>query len=320
MKVLVTGATGFIGSFLVEALSKKGYKVTCLVRKTSNLKWLRHFRLLYLQGDLDDTDSYAGKLGEFDYIYHLAGLTKADSARDYYHANAECTQKLVSAAAEMNPALKRFLHVSSLAAAGPSIDGTPLIEDTPSCPVSIYGKSKLEGEKAVLSCREMLPITIVRPPAVYGPRDTDFFLVFRAVQNRLFPYWGKSSYSLIYVEDLVQGIILAAEKEEAAGKVYYLADSRIYTNDDILEAMCLTLGRKAFRLRLPRSILPALAVLLQKIQKKGIINPDKIQEIRYPYWTCDPARAMKELGFHTETPLGEGFKKTADWYRKEKWL
>ncbi len=320
MKALVTGATGFIGSFLVGALSRKGYDVTCLVRKTSNLKWLKHLRLQYLQADLADTDSYAGKLGEFEYIFHLAGLTKADSAKDFYHANTECTQKLVTAAAEMNPALKRFLHVSSLAAAGPSIDNRPLIEDAPSAPVSVYGKSKLEGEKAVLSCKGMLPITIVRPPAVYGPRDTDFFLVFRAVQNRLFPYWGKSSYSLIYVADLVQGMILAAEKEAAADKIYYLADSRIYTNDDILTVMSSTLGRKAIRLRLPRSILPALAVLLKKIQKKGIINPDKIQEIRYPHWTCDPAKAMKELGFHTETSLGEGFKKTADWYREEKWL
>ncbi|MBI5634025.1 MAG: NAD-dependent epimerase/dehydratase family protein [Nitrospirae bacterium] len=320
MKALVTGATGFIGSFLVEALCRKGYEVTCLVRKTSNLKWLRHLRLQYLPADLGETNSYEGKLAEFEYIFHLAGLTKADSARDFYHANAECTQIFIAAAARTNPALKRFLHVSSLAAAGPSNDGRPLIEDAPASPVSVYGKSKLEGEQAVLSNKGMLPVTIVRPPAVYGPRDTDFFLVFKAVQNRLFPYWGDSSYSLIYVEDLVQGMILAAETEAAAGKVYYLADKRIYTNDDILETMSSILGRKAFRLRLPRSILPALAALLQKIQKKGIINPDKIQEIRYPHWTCDPARAMKELGFHTKTPLGEGFKKTADWYRKEKWL
>ncbi len=320
MKALVTGATGFIGSFLAGALSSRGYEVTCLVRKSSNLKWLNHLGLRYLHADLDDTDSYAAKLAEFEYIFHLAGLTKADTAEDFYHANAECAKKLVTAAAEMNPGLKRFLHVSSLAAAGPSLANSPLNEDAPACPVSVYGKSKLEGEKAVLACMGLLPVTVVRPPAVYGPRDTDFYLVFKAVQNRLFPYWGRSSYSLIYVEDLVQGMILAAETEAAAGKVYYLADKRIYTNDDILAELSLTLEKKAFRLKLPRSILPALALLLQKIQKKGIINPDKIQEIRYPHWTCDPARAMKDLGFITDTPLGEGFKKTAEWYRKEKWL
>lgn len=320
MKALVTGATGFIGGFLAAALSRKGYDVTCLVRKTSDLKWLRHLGVQYLYADLDDTDSYAGNLGGFAYIFHLAGLTKADSAAAYYHANAECTQKFVTAAAEMNPSMKRFLYVSSLAAAGPSLNNRPLIEDDPACPVSLYGKSKREGEKAVFSFREKLPVTIIRPPAVYGPRDTDFFLVFRAVQNRFFPDWGKSSYSLIYVEDLVQGMIMAAEEEGAADKIYYLADSRIYTNDDILAAMSLAMGRKAFRLRLPRSILPAIAVLLKKIRKKGIINPDKIQEIRYSNWICDPARARKDLGFYAETPLGEGFKKTADWYRKEKWL
>lgn len=320
MKVLVTGATGFIGSFLAEALNTRGYDVTCLVRERSDLKWLSHLRLHYLYADLADSDSYAGKLGGFEYIFHVAGLTKACSARDFYHANAECTQKLVTAAAEKNPALKRFLHVSSLAAAGPSTESRPLNEESPACPVSVYGRSKLEGEKAVLSCREVLPVTVVRPPAVYGPRDTDFLLLFRAVQNRLFPYWGRSSYSLIYVEDLVKGIVLTAEKKEAADRVYYLSDSRVYTNDDILTAMSRALGRKAFRMRLPRSILPVVAALLQKIQKKGIINPDKIQEIRHPHWTCDPSRAMKELGFNTETSLGEGFINTADWYRKEKWL
>ncbi len=320
MKVLVTGATGFIGSFLVEALIEKGYDITCLVRNSSNCRWPAHPGLQCLSGDLNDADSYAGKLGAFDYIYHLAGLTKADSAKAFHQANAQCTQKLVASAAEMNPALKRFLHVSSLAAGGPSLHGRPLTEDDPACPVSDYGKSKLEGEKAVISFKGRLPVTIVRPPAVFGPRDRDFFLVFKAVHGRLFPFWGKASYSLIYVEDLVQGMILAAEHQQSAGKVYYLADSRVYSNEDILAAVSHALGRKAFRVRLPRMLLPGLALVLKKIGKKGIINPDKIREIRYPDWTCDPARALNELGYYSETSLGEGFRNTADWYRKEKWL
>ena len=320
MNALVTGATGFVGSFLTEALVRKGYAVTCLVRKTSDLRWIRHFNVRFLSADLFDRDAYAAELRTFDYIFHVAGLTKADSADSFFQVNAEYTRVLIAAAAEAGPRLKRFLFVSSLAAAGPSLDGRPLSEEADSHPVSAYGRSKLEGEKAVMAYRDRVAITIVRPPAVYGPRDTDFFLVFKAVQNGIVPYWGKCTYSVIYVEDLVRGIILSVEKEEAAGNTYYLADSAVYTNDDLLDALSVTLDRKVFRLRLPRSLLPVLAAVIQKIPKKGIINPDKIQEIRYENWTCSPAKALKDLGFRTDIPLGEGFRKTADWYRKEKWL
>ena len=320
MNVLVTGATGFIGSFLAEALVRKGHAVTCLVRETSDLRWIRHLPLNFLFADLGDRSAYARRLRDFDVIFHAAGRTKADSERAFFHANAECTKLLISAAAEENPELKRFLLVSSLAAAGPSRDGSPLTEVAPSRPVSAYGRSKLDAERAVISCGGSIPVTIVRPPAVYGPRDRDFFLVFKAVQQGVFPDWGKCSYSLIYVEDLVRGLVLAAEKNEAAGKTYYLADEMIYTNDDIRCALSAALGRRTIRLRLPRSVLPILAVIIQKFQKKGIMNADKMQEIRYPHWTCSPARASKELGFGSEVSLTEGFSRTAEWYRKEKWL
>ena len=128
MKAFVTGATGFIGSFLAEALVRKGYTVTCLVRKTSDLKWIRHLDMDILHADLADSSAYAGRLREFDYIFHVAGLTKADSEKAFFHANAECTRILAAAVAKENPGLKRFLLVSSLAAAGPSRDGVPLTE------------------------------------------------------------------------------------------------------------------------------------------------------------------------------------------------
>ena len=320
MKAFVTGATGFIGSFLAEALVRRGYTVTCLIRKTSDLKWIRHLDMDILHADLADSSAYAGRLREFDYIFHVAGLTKADSEKAFFHANAECTRILAAAAAKENPGLKRFLLVSSLAAAGPSLDGVPLTEGAVPLPVSAYGRSKLAGERAALSSAGSMPVTVIRPPAVFGPRDRDFFLVFKAVQKGVFPYWGKCSYSLIYVEDLVRGLILAAEKSEAVGKTYFLADSRIYSNDDIWQALSASVGRNAVRLRLPRSALPVLAAVIQKFQKKGIINADKMQEIRFPHWTCDPESAGKDLGFFTETTLGEGFSKTIDWYRKETWL
>ena len=320
MNVLVTGATGFIGSFLAEALVRKGHAVTCLVRKNSDLRWIRRLALDFLFADLADRGAYARRLRDFDIIFHVAGRTKAESEHAFFHANAECTRLLATAAAEENPELKRFLLVSSLAAAGPSRDGRPLTEGAPPRPVSAYGRSKLEGERAAVSCGGSIPVTVVRPPAVYGPRDRDFFLVFKAVQQGVFPYWGECAYSLIYVEDLVRGLILAAEKSVAAGKIYYLADSRVYTNDDIRCALSAAMGRRTIRLRLPRSVLPVLAAFIQKFQKKGIINADKMQEIRFPHWTCSPERAEKELGFCSEMSLREGFSQTTDWYRKEKWL
>ncbi|HYQ48684.1 MAG TPA: NAD-dependent epimerase/dehydratase family protein [Thermodesulfovibrionales bacterium] len=320
MNVLVTGASGFVGSFLAEALLRKGYAVTCLVRGTSDRRWIEHLALDVLCADLADRDAYAGKLGHFDYIYHVAGLTKANSEREFFHVNAECTRILASAAAKENQKLKRFVLVSSLAAAGPSRDGIPLTEAMTPRPVSAYGRSKLEAERATLASAGSMPVTVVRPPAVYGPRDRDFFLVFKAVQSGVFPYWGKCSYSLIYIDDLVRGLILSAENSEAAGKTYYLADRRIYSNDDILHALIAAVGRKAIRLRLPRSVLPLVAAFIQKFQKKGIINADKMQEIRYPNWTCDPGMAGKELGFYSEMTLEKGFSITTGWYRKEKWL
>lgn len=320
MNVLVTGASGFVGSFLAEALLRKGYAVTCLVRRTSERRWIEHLPLDVLIADLADRDAYAGKLGHFDYIYHVAGLTKAGSEKEFFHANAECTRIFASAAAQENQVLKRFVLVSSLAAAGPSRDGVPLTETMTPQPVSAYGRSKLEAERAVLSSAGSMPVTVLRPPAVYGPRDRDFFLVFKAVQRGIFPYWGKCSYSLIYVEDLVRGLILSAENSGAAGKTYFLADSRIYSNDDILRALAAAVGRNAVRLRLPRSVLPPLVSLIQKVKKKGIINADKMQEIRYPNWTCDPGMAGRELGFYTGMTLEKGFSITTDWYRKERWL
>ncbi len=320
MNVLVTGASGFIGSFLAEALLRKGHAVTCLVRETSDLRWIRHLAVAFLFADLADRGAYARRLRDFDIIFHVAGRTKADSEGAFFQANAEGTRLLVTAAAEENPELKRFLLVSSLAAAGPSRDGRPLTEGAAARPVSAYGRSKLEGERAAVSQAGSIPVTVVRPPAVYGPRDRDFLLLFKAVQRGVFPSWGKCSYSLIFVEDLVRGLILAAENSEAAGNTYYLADRRVYTNDEIRSALSAALGRRAVRLRLPRFVLPVLAAGIQKFQKKGIMNADKMQEIRFPHWTCSPERAAKDLGFGTETSLREGFTQTTAWYRKEKWL
>jgi nucleoside-diphosphate-sugar epimerase len=187
-------------------------------------------------------------------------------------------------------------------------------------PVSSYGRSKLEGEKAVMAFKDELPFTIVRPPAVYGPRDKDFHILFRMVQRGFYPYWGRCLYSLLYIEDLIQGILLSAEKEEAEGKVFCLSDGFVYSNDDLLKEVSSALEVEAVKIRVPSSLMPLIAFLGEKITKKGIMNRDKIKELRHSNWTCDSSRAERELGFNPKITLREGIKWTADWYKIHRWL
>lgn len=320
MKALVTGATGFIGSHLTEALIRRGYDVTCLIRESSNTRWIEHLDIEYIFCDLADTDMYADALPKFDSVFHVAGLTKASSEKDFFTANAENTNKLLRALDAHNTRLTRFVFLSSLAAVGPSSNGTPLREDSIPLPVSSYGKSKLEGEKAVLAYRDIMPVTILRPPAVYGPRDTDFYVLFRSLKRGIFPYWGKCYYSLLYVDDLIQGIILSAEKREAEGEIFFLSDGKSYTNDDIAREISRILNKKPLKLRLPRSLMPFLASMVQKIDKKGIINTDRIQDFRFSHWTCDFSKAKAVLGFTPRLTLQEGMQWTADWYKTHQWL
>ncbi|MEW6108869.1 MAG: NAD(P)-dependent oxidoreductase [Nitrospirota bacterium] len=320
MKALVTGAAGFIGSHLVEALIKRGYDVTCLVRKTSNLNWIENLDIKYVYCDLACPETYYDKIDNYDYIYHLAGLTKALSEKEFFQANSENTKKLLQALADRNSGVRRFIFLSSLAATGPSRNGKPVTEDSPSMPVSVYGKSKLEGEKAVMKYRDKMPVTVLRPPAIYGPRDKDFFFLFKALQKGIFPYWGKCYYSLLYVEDLVQGIILSAESRGGEDKTFFLSDGMFYTNEDIANEICAALDSRVVKIRFPRSVMPFLAFIGQKINKKGIINTDRIKDFAFSNWTCDSSKAKEELGFDTRITLREGIKWTADWYRIHQWL
>lgn len=320
MRALVTGAAGFIGSHLTEALLRRGYQVTCIVRKSSNLRWIEHLALDYIYADLGDIGSAAASLSGYDYIFHLAGLTKAVRPEDFFSVNYGGTLNLLQAVAKVNPGLSRFVLVSSLAAAGPSFDGRPVDESTLPNPVSAYGKSKLKAEEAVHAFGDRMPFTIIRPPAVYGPRDTDFLMMFRMIHRGIFPSWGKSSYSMLYAGDLAEGVITAAEHEAAAGKTFFLSDQMVYTNEGIAREIGASLGKRALKISIPRSLLPVIGFIGQKIDKKGIINRDRIIDFSYTNWTCDSGRAERELGVRSKTMLREGIQWTADWYRTHQWL
>src|SRR5512139_1412868 len=215
MRALVTGGTGFIGSHLAEFLIREGHEVTCLVRDTTKPGYLEGLPVTMVRGDCTDRDSLTGAVRSADYIFHLAGLTKARREHEFYEVNVKGTENVVRAAQERNAGLKRFVHLSSLAAVGPSSTGRPLAEDCEHRPVSAYGRSKSEAEQVVYGKRNDMPVTILRPPAVYGPRDRDLLLFFKLVNTGFVPHWGKSYYSFVYVEDLVRALVLSALGESA---------------------------------------------------------------------------------------------------------
>lgn len=321
MKALVTGATGFIGSHLVDELIKRGYQVTCLVRTTSSLKWIEGLDVELAYGDCGDEGSLASISGEFDYVFHLAGLTKAKREEDFLCANARGTENLLKTLVTRTRGVRRFVYLSSLAAVGPSPDGIALDETAPPRPVSGYGRSKLEGEIITLRYQDKIPVTIIRPPAVYGPRDKDFYLFFKMVKRGFYPYWGKCYYSLLYVDDLIRGLLQAAKQGGAADGVYFLTDGQIYSNDDIVNEISQALNSRAVRVPVPRTLLPVIAGLGARLGNGlSIINADKMREARHAHWVCDSRRAASELGYVPKVMIKEGIKWTADWYRIHQWL
>lgn len=318
MRALVTGATGFVGSHLAERLCREGAEVLCVVRRTSRLEWLEGLPVRLVTGSLDQPDALP--LAEVDCVFHVAGVTRERTAQAYMTANAEATRRLAEAAAAANPRLKRFLYVSSLAAAGPTPTEVPLDEAAEPHPLPGYGASKLAAEQAVLALRHRLPVTIVRPPAVYGPRDRNFVSLFRTAQRwGIVPVVGSpgNCLTLVHVADLVEGIWLAAQAEVAAGETYYVG-SGTHTWREIAEALGHALGRRLRILRLP----PLLARLIGELGelkwtltgKPQIVCRRKIRDALQPRWTCSWAKAERELGYRPKKRLADGLRETAQWY------
>lgn len=320
MKALITGATGFIGSHLCEELIRRGFDVTYMARDSSSHRWVEQPGLTCIRGDCTVKESLGDIPGDFDYIFHLAGLTKSCSPDDFFSVNARGTENILITVAERNPFLKRFVYLSSLAAVGPSKDGSPVREDVKPSPVSHYGMSKLEGERAVMKYRDIIPVTIVRPPAVYGPRDRDMLVMFRMIKKGFFFDLGKCYYSLLYVDDLIEGILLSAQEKAALGEIYFLCDGEIHTSEDIVTQISKVLQVRARRVKLPKRAIPFIAAVSERINRTGIINRDRVRDFTHTHWICDGGKAREEIGFRPKISMEEGIQRTADWYRKHEWL
>jgi nucleoside-diphosphate-sugar epimerase len=324
MRALVTGASGFIGSHLAEKLLRQGYEVACLKRKTSDPKWLEGLNIEFIHGDCCDRDSLSNCIQGYDYILHLSGLTKAHSKKDFYMVNERGTENLIETVSRNNPQIKRFIYLSSLSAFGPKINKGTSGENSKPHPVSDYGKSKLMGEDAVLRYKDRVPISILRPTVVYGPRDRQLFFLFKLIKRGILPSWGDGYISLIYIDDLIDAILLTMQKEDAIGKTYFISDGKIYSHNEVLNEIASALNVRVFKIRVPKSVLPLIGFLgdgIGKITGKStIINRDKMKELMYTHWICDISKARDELGFEPKIGIKEGIKWTADWYKIHRWL
>ncbi|MEE9455880.1 MAG: NAD-dependent epimerase/dehydratase family protein [bacterium] len=325
MKVLVTGANGFIGSHLVEALLSRGDDVRCLLRPTSDRRWLEGLDYEEAPGALDDEGSLARAVAGVDVVYHCAGATKARKAESLYRVNAEGTANLADACSA-RPTPPSLVYVSSQAAAGPCGADGGRREADECVPVSHYGQSKLEGERALQKRAADLPFVIIRPSAVYGPRDTDMFLFFKFINKGVEPAlgWDNRYLSLCYVGDVVDALLLAGRNKRARSEVYFVAHDEVWDWRGVARAVAAALGVKTRTVRVPKVVLFGAATIAELAStlsgKVATLNRERARVMLEEFWVCDISKARKELGFIPRVGFAEGAKLTTAWYREQGWL
>lgn len=340
---LVTGASGFIGYHLSKLLVARGDTVTCLVRPTSNISRLRALGVRFAYGDVTDSDSLASAVAGKTHVYHLAGLTRALRYAELMRVNGEGCGNVARACAGQ-PVPPVLVSVSSLAAAGPALHDQPLTEGHPPAPVSNYGRSKLAGERALALFGNRVPITIVRPPIVYGEGDTATLPLFQMVTQwatHFVPGLCRPRYSVIHAADLAKLICLAAERGQrlpdtldenwrrlpAAGSqgIYFAASERDVGCTELGTLIGEAVGRRhVAMLHVARPLLwvgGAWAELFARIRRQALMfSLDKVREATAGSWLCSPRAAVEQLGFRVAAPLTDRIRQTIDWYRHEGWL
>jgi nucleoside-diphosphate-sugar epimerase len=328
MRVLVTGASGFLGSHIVERLAREGHTVRALVRKTSQRKHLEALPNVELAfGSVEEKDRVREAMHGVDAVVHAAALVKARSADEFRRTNVEGTVNLLEAARTEAPKLRRFVLVSSLAVCGPSHDGHPVPLEREPQPLTSYGRTKLEAEREAVSRAAEVPVTVLRIAAIYGPRDVEIFKMFQAVNRRILPTIGRkeSSFSVVYVEDAAAACVRAITADVPSGSVYFVDDGKIQRLGPMLETIEDAVGKKALlRINLPMPVVYGAAVateLFGKLTNRAVmVTREKVSEFRQPHWVCSSEKTRAELGWTPEVPFAEGARRTARWYRENGWL
>jgi nucleoside-diphosphate-sugar epimerase len=323
---VVTGANGFVGSHLVDLLLSKGYEVRCIVRKSSNLRWLENKNVTIYDCGLFDKNSLMKVFDGANYIYHVAGVVKSKKPEGYFKGNVETTRVLLDVALKNKNSIKKFLVVSSQTATGPSFNNIPVNEESPCKPITTYGKSKLAEEELAKTYMGKLPITICRAPAVYGERDTEILIFFKTFYKGLMTTIGfdKKTISLIHVLDLVYGLYLASKADIAVGQTYFISSEKFYTWEEIGEVTSKVLKRKALHVKVPHAVVFTLAAFAQFFaafsNQPATLNIEKARDITRHAWTCDTSKAVNQLNYRQKISIEEGIKRTCNWYKQMNWF
>ena len=329
-KILITGASGFIGSFIAEEALRQGYETWVAVRKSSSRRYLQDSRLHFVELNLADIGELHDRLhgSHFDYVVHAAGLTKCLHEDDFYRVNTQGTVNLAEAVMQECPGLKRFVFISSLSIMGPVREQRPFGNitdtDTPR-PNTAYGKSKLAAEQ-MLGQMKNLPLVILRPTGVYGPREKDYFMMAKSIKGHVDFAAGMKPQDLtfIYVSDVVQAVFLALEKGRNGVK-YIISDGNVYASRTFSDLLRARLGNPLLiRLKAPLWLLYAICAVCgawsHLTGRMTALNGDKYNIMKQRNWRCDISRARRELGFNPAYPLEKGVELTVDWYKKNGWL
>jgi UDP-glucose 4-epimerase len=332
--ILITGASGFIGSFIVEEALRRGYSVWAGVRKSSSRRYLTDSRINFLEMDFAHKEVLAAQLkahreanGAFDYVVHCAGATKCRQLSDFYTVNLVQTSAFVDALRSLGMTPRQFIFVSTLSVFGPihEADYSPICEsDTPQ-PNTAYGKSKLEAERYISSLADF-PYVFLRPTGVYGPREGDYFLMAKSIKQHVDFSVGykRQDLTFVYVKDVVQAVYAVIDSG-VVRRAYFLSDGGVYPSRAFSDLIQREMGVKGvLRIKSPLWFLRVVSFVAERLArlagKSSTLNGDKYKIMKQRNWQCDITPAERELGYKPAYNLERGVKETIDWYKKEGWL
>jgi len=330
VKILITGASGFIGSFIVEEALRRGFETWAAVRKSSSRAFLQDKRIHFIELDFSSETQMTEQLTglQFDYIVHAAGVTKCLDKADFHRINTEGTQHLVRVLLALQMRIKRFVYISSLSIMGAIREQQPyteILESDVAKPNTAYGKSKLEAEKWLATVKD-LPYVILRPTGVYGPRERDYFMMAKSIQSHTDFAVGykQQDITFVYVTDVVQAVFLALEKGQS-GRKYFLSDGEVYQSSTFSNLIRKELGNPWWiRITAPIWVLRVVTFIGEYVGrltgKVTALNNDKYNIMRQRNWRCDIEPARKELGYEPKVKLEEGVRRSIQWYKDNKWL